>query len=58
MKKEIMNYETLLKVTHGVVMSRDPEEVSEDFSLILRSRFWQGFPKILLIETVTKKKKK
>ena len=28
MKKEIINYETLLKVTHGVVMSRDPEEVS------------------------------
>ena len=27
MKKEIMNYETLLKVTHGVVMSKDPEEV-------------------------------
>ncbi len=27
MKKEIINYETLLKVTHGVVMSRDPEEV-------------------------------
>jgi GAF domain-containing protein len=28
MKKGIMNYETLLKVTHGVVMSRDPEEVA------------------------------
>jgi GAF domain-containing protein len=28
MKKAIMNYETLLKVTHGVVMSRDPEEVA------------------------------
>jgi GAF domain-containing protein len=27
MKREIINYETLLKVTHGVVMSRDPEEV-------------------------------
>ena len=27
MKKEIMNYETLLKITHAVVMSRDPEEV-------------------------------
>jgi GAF domain-containing protein len=27
MKKEVMNYETLLKVTHGVVMSKDPEEV-------------------------------
>jgi GAF domain-containing protein len=28
MKKEIINYETLLKVTHGVVISRDPEEVT------------------------------
>ena len=28
MKKQIMNYETLLKVTHGVVLSRDPEEVT------------------------------
>jgi len=28
MKKEIMNYDTLLKVTHGVVMSKDPEEVA------------------------------
>jgi GAF domain-containing protein len=28
MKKEIMNYETLLKVTHGIVLSRDPEEVA------------------------------
>jgi GAF domain-containing protein len=28
MKKEIMNYKTLLKVTHGVVLSRDPEEVA------------------------------
>lgn len=28
MKKEIMNYETLLKVTHGCVLSRDPEEVT------------------------------
>ncbi|MBC8417237.1 MAG: GAF domain-containing protein [Proteobacteria bacterium] len=28
MKREIINYETLLKVTHGVVMSRDPEEVA------------------------------
>ncbi len=28
MKKEIMNYETLLKVTHGIVLSRDPEEVT------------------------------
>ncbi len=28
MKKKIMNYETLLKVTHGVVLSRDPEEVT------------------------------
>lgn len=28
MKKQIMNYETLLKVTHGVVLSRDPEEVN------------------------------
>jgi GAF domain-containing protein len=28
MKKHIMNYETLLKVTHGVVLSRDPEEVT------------------------------
>ncbi len=27
MRKEIINYQTLLKVTHGVVMSRDPEEV-------------------------------
>ena len=27
MKKEIMNYETLLKITHSVVMSKDPEEV-------------------------------
>ncbi len=27
MRKEIMNYETLLKITHGVVMSKDPEEV-------------------------------
>ena len=27
MKKEIMNYETLLKITHAVVMCRDPEEV-------------------------------
>jgi GAF domain-containing protein len=27
MKREIINYETLLKVTHGVVMSRDPKEV-------------------------------
>ncbi len=27
MKKEIINYQTLLKVTHGVVVSRDPEEV-------------------------------
>ena len=27
MKKELMNYETLLKITHGVVMSKDPEEV-------------------------------
>ena len=27
MKREIINYETLLKVTHDVVMSRDPEEV-------------------------------
>jgi len=27
-KKEIINYETLLKVTHGVVMSRGPEEVA------------------------------
>ncbi len=27
MKKEIMNYETILKVTHGCVLSRDPEEV-------------------------------
>jgi len=26
MKKQIMNYETLLKVTHGCVLSRDPEE--------------------------------
>ena len=26
MRKEIMNYETLLKVTHGCVLSRDPEE--------------------------------
>jgi len=26
MKKEIMNYETLLKVTHACVLSRDPEE--------------------------------
>ena len=28
MKKEIMNYETLLKVTHASVLSRDPEEVT------------------------------
>ena len=28
MKKGIMNYETLLKVTQGVVMSKDPEEVA------------------------------
>ena len=28
MKKEIMNYETLLKVTRAVVMSKDPEEVT------------------------------
>ena len=28
MKKGIMNYETILKVTHGVVMSKDPEEVA------------------------------
>jgi GAF domain-containing protein len=28
MRKEIMNYETLLKVTHAVVMSKDPEEVA------------------------------
>ncbi len=28
MKKEIMNYQTLLKVTHGIVLSRDPEEVA------------------------------
>ncbi len=28
MKKEIMNYETLLKVTRAVVMCRDPEEVT------------------------------
>ncbi|MBW1704275.1 MAG: GAF domain-containing protein [Deltaproteobacteria bacterium] len=28
MKKKLMNYETLLKVTHGVVLSRDPEEVT------------------------------
>ncbi|MBW1775581.1 MAG: GAF domain-containing protein, partial [Deltaproteobacteria bacterium] len=28
MKKEVMNYETLLKITHGIVMSKDPEEVA------------------------------
>ncbi len=28
MKKEIMNYQTLLKVTHGIVRSKDPEEVT------------------------------
>ena len=28
MKREIMNYETLLKITHGIVMSKDPEEVA------------------------------
>ena len=28
MKKEVMNYDTLLKVTRGVVMSKDPEEVT------------------------------
>ena len=28
MKNEIMNYETLLKVTHGCVLSRDPEETT------------------------------
>jgi signal transduction protein with GAF and PtsI domain len=28
MKEKIMNYETLLKVTHGVVGSKDPEEVA------------------------------
>ena len=28
MKKRIMNYETLLKVTHDVVMSRNPEDVT------------------------------
>jgi len=28
MKKEIMNYKTLLKVTHGSVLSRDPEETT------------------------------
>lgn len=27
MKKEIMNYETILKITRYIVMSRDPEEV-------------------------------
>lgn len=28
MKKQIMNYEILLKVTHDVVMSRNPEDVT------------------------------
>lgn len=28
MKKEVMNYETILKVTNAVVMSKDPEEVA------------------------------
>ncbi|RLC24566.1 MAG: GAF domain-containing protein, partial [Deltaproteobacteria bacterium] len=28
MKKAIMNYETILKVTNAVVMSRDPQEVA------------------------------
>jgi len=34
MKKAVMNYETLLKVTHDVVMSKDPVEVA---SLIVDS---------------------
>ncbi len=28
MKKELMNYEAILKVTRAIVMSRDPEEVA------------------------------
>ena len=28
MKKELMNYETILKVTRAIVLSRDPEEVA------------------------------
>lgn len=28
MQKQILNYETLLKVTHGIVVSKDPEEVA------------------------------
>ena len=28
MKKEIMNYETLLKITHGIVVSKELEEVA------------------------------
>jgi hypothetical protein len=34
MKKEIMNYETILKVTQEVVKSKDPEKVT---SLIVES---------------------
>lgn len=28
MQKQILNYDTLLKITHGIVMSKDPEEVT------------------------------